>query len=83
MNIGGNVFYFGADGKEAAGMVSDGKDQYYIDPAAHTMLTGFVPVGNVFYYFDPATGKMQVNTVAYFDGIPFQVGPDGIVIVPQ
>lgn len=83
INVGGMAFYFGADGKEAVGLVSDGKDQYYIDPATHTLLTGFIPIGDVFYYFDPATGKMQTNTVAYFDGIPFQVGPDGIVIIPQ
>ena len=83
VNAGGLVFFFGPDGKEAVGLVSDGKDSYCIDPATHTLMTGFVPLGPVFYYFDPATGKMQTNTVAYFDGVPFQVGPDGIVIVPQ
>ena len=83
VNAGGLVFFFGADGKEAVGLVTDGKDTYCIDPVTHTLMTGFVPIGPVFYYFDPATGKMQTNTVAYFDGVPFQVGPDGIVIIPQ
>ena len=83
VNAGGLVFFFGPDGREAAGLVSDGKDSYCIDPATHTLMTGFIPIGPVYYYFDPATGKMQKNTVAYLDGIPFQVGPDGIVIIPQ
>ena len=83
VNVGGMAFFFGPDGKETVGLVSDGVDQYYIDPATHTLLTGFIPIGPSYYYFDPATGKMQKNIVAYFDGIPFQVGPDGVVIIPQ
>lgn len=83
VGVGGCVYYFGADGKMADGLVTDGRDQYYIDPATHTFLTGFVPIGMAVYYFEPETGRMARNTVVPFEGIPFQIGPDGIVILPQ
>ena len=65
------------------GLIPVGKDQYYIDPATHTLITGFFPIGTAVYCFDPDTGKMLKNTVVPYEGIPFSIGPDGIVILPQ
>jgi len=81
VEIGGGRYYFAADGKLTTGLVSDGTYYYYFDPATRVQMTGFIKIDNDYYYFDPQTGQMQFNVVAYFNGIPFQVGADGKVIL--
>ena len=57
--IGGKVYCFNTDGtlKKMSGLVKNGSNRYYYDPASGEMTTGWVHHGVNDYYFSTRTGR--------------------------